>query len=114
MLNLFSTMKDVGDTENYERSKQILRERSAELLIKTADKVKKYAEPDGSFSYAIGHPSPTSQGMSVCIPGLPESDVNSNSLARGSRTMTLKALDIDPSPIFDENDSKIFFSMIGE
>ena len=114
MLNLFSTMKDVGDTENYEKSKKILRERSAELLVKTADKVKKYAEPDGSFSYAIGHPSPTSQGMSVCIPGLPESDVNSNSLARGSRTMTLKALDIPVMPIFDEQDAKLFFELAKE
>jgi hypothetical protein len=52
--------------------------------------------------------------MYVCIPGLPESDVNSNALAKGSRTMTLKALDIPSMPIFDENDTKLFFELCGE
>ena len=111
MLNLFSTLRDVGDTDGYAVSKKILRERSAELLHKTAEKIKVYKEPDGSFSYRQGHPSIISQGMPVCIPGLPESDVNANSLAQGSRTMTLKALDISPAPLFDEKDAKIFFEM---
>ena len=114
MLNLFKTMEDVGDKENYELSKKMIRERSPEILRKTADKVKIYAEPDGSFSYCVGHPSYTSQGMHVCIPGLPESDVNSNALARGSRTMTLKALDIPSMPIFDEKDTKLFFELCKE
>jgi hypothetical protein len=114
MLNLFKTMEDVGDKENYELSKKMIIERSPEILIKTADKVKIYKEPDGSFSYCVGHPSYTSQGMHVCIPGLPESDVNSNALARGSRTMTLKALDIPVSPLFDEKDTKLFFELCGE
>ena len=92
----------------------MIRERSPEILRKTADKVKIYAEPDGSFSYCVGHPSYTSQGMHVCIPGLPESDFNSNALARGSRTMTLKALDIPSMPIFDEKDTKLFFELCKE
>jgi hypothetical protein len=52
--------------------------------------------------------------MHVCIKGLPESDVNSNALAQGSRTMTLKALDIPSMPIFDEADTKLFFELAGE
>lgn len=114
MLNLFKTMEDVGDKENYELAKKMIRERSPEILRKTADKVKIYSEPDGSFSYCVGHPSYTSQGMHVCIPGLPESDINSNALAKGSRTMTLKALDIESMPIFDEKDTKLFFELCGE
>lgn len=114
MLNLFKTMEDVGDKEGYEIAKRILKEKCAELLSKTAKKISVYKEPDGSFSYCQGYPAVTSQGMHVCIPHLPESDVNANALARGSRTMTLRALDIEPSPIFDEKDSEIFFSIIGE
>jgi len=114
MLNLFKTMQDVGDNENYDLCKRMISEAAPEILIKTADKVKKYAEPDGSFSYCVGHPSYTSQGMYVCIPGLPEADVNSNALARGSRSMTLKALDIPSMPIFDEKDTKLFFELCGE
>ena len=114
MLNIFKTLEDVGDTEGLEVSRRILRERSAELLSKTAKKIVKYKEPDGSFSYCQGYPAVTSQGMHVCIPYQPESDVNANALARGSRTMTLRALGIESVPIFDENDAKLFFELAGE
>jgi hypothetical protein len=89
-------MEDAGDKEGYEIAKRILKEKCAELLSKTAKKISVYKEPDGSFSYCQGYPAVTSQGMHVCIPHLPESDVNANALARGSRTMTLRALDIAP------------------
>ena len=114
ILNLLTTMQELGDTEAYERSKKKLRDKAPELLRVTKEKVQKFAEPDGAFSYCEGHPSSTSQGMKVCVPGLPESDVNANSLASGSRTRLFKVLDITPPPMFDENDAKIFFDMIGE
>ncbi len=114
MLNLFAFMKEVDDKENYDVCKKMIKERAPEILLKTAEKVKLYSEPDGSFSYREGYPSATSQGMRVCIPDLHESDVNANALAQGSRTMTLKALDIPPSPIFDEKDTKLFFELAGE
>ncbi len=114
MLNLLTTMEEVGDDDNYAASKRMLRDIAPELLRKTADKVKLFAEPDGSFSYCIGYPALTSQGVKVCVPYLPESDVNANSLANGSRTRTLKVLDIPSTPIFDENDTKAFFELAGE
>ena len=114
ILNLLETMKDIGDTEGYERSKKKLRDKAPELLRVTKEKVQNFAEPDGSFSYCVGHPAVTSQGMKVCVPGLPESDVNANSLATGSRTRLFKVLDINPPSIYDENDAKIFFELIGE
>ena len=77
-------------------------------------KVLLFAEPDGAFSYCIGHPSPTSQGQPVCVPYLPESDVNANSLAQGARTMTFTALGIPNMPLFGEEDSKRFFEIAGE
>ena len=114
MLNLFSMMQDVGDDENYAVAKKMIRERAPEILRKTADKVKLYSEPDGSFPYGMGHPSYTSQGVYVCIPDIPESDVNANALAHGTLTRTLRALDIPESPFFDERDTEIFFELAGE
>ena len=114
ILNLLTTMQELGDTEGYERSKKRLRDKAPELLRVTKEKVQKFAEPDGSFSYCQGYPAPTSQGMKVCVPHLPESDVNANSLAAGSRTRLFKVLDITPPTIFDENDAKIFFELVGE
>lgn len=114
ILNLLETMKDIGDTDAYERSKKKLRDKAPALLRVTKEKVSKFAEPDGSFSYCVGHPAITSQGVHVCVPKLPESDVNANSLASGSRTRLLRVLDITPPPLYDENDAKIFFEMVGE
>jgi hypothetical protein len=114
ILNLLTTMEEIGDTDALARSKKKLLDKAPELLRVTKEKVQKFAEPDGAFSYAIGYPSPTSQGMKVCVPGLPESDVNANSLASGSRTRLFKVLDIAPPPMFDEKDSKIFFELCGE
>lgn len=114
ILNLLETMKDIGDTEGYERSKKKLHDKAPELLRVTREKVMKFAEPDGSFSYCEGHPAITSQGVPVCVPKLPESDVNANSLASGSRTRLFKVLDINAPTIFDENDAKIFFELVGE
>ena len=114
MLNLFNTMKATGDTENYELCKKMIIERAPKVLKRTADNLKLYAEPDGSFSYGMGHTSFTSQGQPVGMPGLPESDVNANSLAQGARERTLIALDIPLSPLFDEKDTKNFFELCGE
>ena len=114
MLNLFETMRELGMNDEYAASKKLLRERAPELLMRTAKKVATFAEPDGSFSYCVGHPAPVSQGMKVCIPNLPESDVNANALAQGARTMTLEAIGIKSVPIFDENDAKMFFEICGE
>ena len=107
-------MEEIGDTDALARSKKKLHDKAPELLRITNEKVQKFAEPDGSFSYCVGYPAVTSQGMRVCVPHLPESDVNANSLASGSRTRLFKVLDIAPPPMFDEKDSKIFFELCGE
>ena len=105
---------DFYDSSVREECQKRLVEKAPLILRRAMEKVAPFKEPDGSFSYCKGSPASYSQGMPVCIPGLPESDVNANSLARGSRTMTLRALDIPVTPIFDEQDSKLFFELCGE
>ena len=114
MMNLFDIMKNLGQNDILERCKKRLKENAAEILNVSRKKVTLFAEPDGAFSYCIGHPASHSQGQPVCIPNLPESDVNANSLAQGARTMTFTALGIQNVPLFDENDAKIFFEIAGE
>ena len=114
MLNLFELMQTLGQNDILERCKARLKENTADIIEVSRKKVLLFAEPDGAFSYGVGHPAPRSQGQPVCVPGLPESDVNANSLAQGSRTMIFKALGIRNMPLFDENDAKIFFEIAGE
>ena len=114
IINLFDTMKELGEHENLELCRKRMLDVAPALILATRDKVAVYAEPDGSFSYCQGYPAITSQGVPVCIPRLPESDVNANSLAGGSRTRLLRALGITPAPLFDEKDAKRFFELCGE
>jgi len=114
MLNLFSLMKELGQNDILERCKKRLHEKAPEILETARNKVLLFSEPDGAFSYCIGHASATSQGQPVCVPNLPESDVNANSLARGARTMAFEALGIEKMPLFGEADSKRFFELCGE
>ena len=114
MMNLRSIMKEQGQNDILERCNKRLFENAPKLLEIARKKVLLFAEPDGAFSYCIGHPAIWSQGQPVCVPNLPESDVNANSLAQGARTMTFEALGIPNIPLFDENDAKIFFEIAGE
>lgn len=114
MLNLFSLMEALGQNDVLERCQKHLLEKAPEMLESARKKVLLFSEPDGAFSYCIGHPAPYSQGQPVCVPNLPESDVNANSLAQGARTMTLKALGIVNAPLFGKADAKRFFERCGE
>ena len=114
MLNLYGTVNSFYDSSVREECQKRLVEKAPLILRRAMEKVAPFKEPDGSFSYCKGSPASYSQGMPVCIPGLPESDVNANALAQGARTMTFKALGIQNTPLFDENDAKIFFEIAGE
>ena len=114
MLNLFSLMKTLGQTDILERCKARLLEKAPEMIKIAKKKTLLFAEPDGAFSYCIGHPATWSQGQPVCVPNLPESDVNANSLAQGARTMTFTALGIPNMPLFGSKDAERFFEICGE
>ena len=114
LLNFLEIMEKTGDTENLAKAKAMLRENAAKLIRITYDRLLPFKKPDGSFSYCKTCSSFWSQGKPVCIEGSYESDVNANSLANGSKRRTLVILDIPTPPIFDENDSKVFFELCGE
>ena len=114
MLNLYHTVNKFYDASVKEECQKRLVEKAPLILRRAMEKVAPFKEPDGSFSYCKGYPASHSQGMPVCIPNLPESDVNANALAQGARTMTLKALGIPNTPIFDEKDTARFFELAGE
>jgi len=114
MLNIYGTVKNFYDNSVREICQKKITENAPLVLRRAMEKVAPFKEPDGSFSYCKGHPASHSQGMPVCIPDLPESDVNANALAQGARTMTFSALGIPNAHLFDENDARIFFEIAGE
>ncbi len=84
-------------------------------LIKTKEKILPFKKPDHAFSYCRECPASQSQGMPVCIPGLPEGDVNATVMA-----VTLMVENIFVSlglqeylvPIYGEEESKRFLEII--
>ena len=114
MLNLYHTVNKFYDKSVKDECQKRLVEKAPLILRRAMEKVAPFKEPDGSFSYCKGHPASHSQGMPVCIPNLPESDVNANALAQGARTMTFTALGIKNAPLFDEKDTARFFELAGE
>lgn len=114
ILTLFASINNFYDESIKEKCQKRLYEKAPLIIRRAAEKVAPHKEPDGSFSYIVGHPPHRSQGMPVCIPNLPESDVNANALAQGARTMVFDALGIRNDPLFDENDAKIFYELAGE
>ena len=86
-------------------------------LIKTKEKILPFKKPDHAFSYCRECPASQSQGMPVCIPGLPEGDVNATVMAT---TLMVENIFISLSlqdyavPIFGEEESKRFLEIIEE
>ena len=86
-------------------------------LIKTKEKITPFKKPDHAFSYCRECPASQSQGMPVCIPGLPEGDVNATVMA-----VTLMVENIFISlglidylvPIYGEDEANRFLEIIEE
>lgn len=53
-----------------------MRRRAPEAIRRSKEKIEIFKKEDGGFSYKPDYASPTSQGVPVCIPYLPEGDVN--------------------------------------
>ena len=114
MLNLYDTVGKFYDNSFKDELQKRLQEKAALVIRRAMEKVTPFKKPDGSFSYSPDCPATRSQGTPVCIPKLPESDVNANALAQGARRMTFAALGIRNDALFDEKDAKIFFEIAGE
>ena len=114
LLNLIETMEKLGDRDNVDAAKAILKEKAAEILRLTYDRLLKFKKPDGSFSYCENCSSFWSQGKPVCIENSYESDVNANALACGSKRRTLLILDIGTPTIYDESDAERFYKLCKE
>ncbi len=94
-----------------------LRIGAVDALRHTKEKLAVFKEPDHAISYCIGHASFTSQGMPVCIPDLPEGDVNATSIAVSTgHNLIYSALELNEYriPLFGKSDSDRFLAIIEE
>ena len=88
---------------------------AADALRKTKQKILPFKKSDHAFSYCKDYPAPTSQGMPVCIPKLPEGDVNATVM---SSTLMVEnifiALELSDYlvPIYGEDEAEWFLTIL--
>jgi len=94
---------------------KILRKDAVAAIRKTKEKIAPFKKADHSFSYSKNYASPISQGQPVCIPYLPEGDMNGMVIAVTLMIgMIYGALDLTSYavPLYGEEESKIFLEII--
>ena len=117
--NITSTLKLYG-TEGNALADEIvatLHKGAAEAVRVTKDKVLPMSEPGCSFSYGIGHPCIVSQGSPVCIPNLPEGDINGTVMASNLMIdviFTAMELGDYKIPLYGKEEGRLFLDRIEE
>lgn len=103
-----------GQKDTLEESQKALFEHGVELMEITADKLRPFYKPNESaFSYGTAGSSPTSQAVPTSL-GLPEGDVNAESLAIGTMRRVYDLLSLNVGKCFNQEDGREFFAKIGE
>lgn len=90
-----------------------MQENAARMIISTADKIKVFRKPDGSFSYSPNNSAARSQGAPVATPGTNEGDINGNALAStGAVRNICQSLDVPLVRLFCKEDGELFFKLL--
>jgi hypothetical protein len=88
---------------------------AAGAVRKTRQKITPFKRADHAFSYGKKYPSPTSQSMPVCIPGLDEGDINgcviASTLMIGMVYGGLGLADCRV-PLFGKEEGELFLSIV--
>ena len=92
-----------------------MRARAPEAIRRSKEKIEKFKKADGGFSYKPAFASPTSQGVPVCIPYLPEGDVNATIISGPLllksiyAALNLKSVAV---PMYGEEERKRFLAVM--
>ncbi|MBO5314921.1 MAG: hypothetical protein J6B48_00665 [Clostridia bacterium] len=112
--DILSNIDKFGKKETAIAIRKRLCEAAPELLRVTVRKVSAHKKADGSFSYAPNNSASRSQGAPVAVPGTNEGDVNASCISSTGTLLSgvCVALGIDPIPLFCEEDSRLFITLL--
>ena len=114
MEQMLLDFKKMGMEKEYNDARGMLLERGVELMSITADKLSPFfKENECVFSYCKAGSCPTSQAVPASL-GLPEGDVNAQSLSVGTMRRIYDMLELDAGKCFDLADGEAFFKKIKE
>lgn len=110
--NILDNIKNGGDTETSDRLREVIKNRAAELIKKTREKVSLCKKPDGAFGYKVVGGICHSQGAPVALGGN-ESDVNGASISSmGILSNLARIFGIELPTLFGSEDSKLFLELM--
>ena len=114
--SVLTNMDGTGNKKKAEKLRRELRDNSATMIRKTAEKMALTAVGDGSFAYftaASGKTCPTSQGALVARDDVREGDINGNGCSTSAplRHMFM-AFGVEAVPMFCPEDGKFFFELL--
>ncbi len=89
----------------------IVRERLPEMIENSIRKILPFKQADGTYSYCMGHSSPTTNHASVSL-GLPEGDVNATALSSSMYRSVFLAAGLEVVQMCDEEDGKRFLEAL--
>jgi hypothetical protein len=116
--NILEILRNIGTPEanaEAEKALKVLYKGAPEAIRATTEKVRKFAKPDGAFSYLQKTSTGFSQKAPVSIHMTVESDVNASVIATtGTTRYMYEALDIMDFfvPLYDKEDGKRFIEAI--
>lgn len=118
--NITASLRKFGGEDGNKLADEIvaeLRRGAVAAVRKTKEKIAPFKKPDHAFSYTRNYPSPISQGMPVCIPGLPEGDMNATVISVTLMVgMIYGALELNEYhvPIFGDEEAARFVEILEE
>ena len=118
--NIVKSLRTFGGEEGERQASAILERVKREAIgaVKaTKEKIAPFKKPDHAFSYCREYPAPTSQGAPVCVPYLPEGDMNATVISVTLMIeMVHNALGLFDKmvPLFGKEEGERFLSIVEE
>lgn len=118
--NILNNLRSCGGEEGNRLADEIvgeLRARAPFAIRKTKEKILPFRKEKSSYSYGRDYPAVISQGMPVCIPHLPEGDVNATVISSASMiAVVYDALELSKYkiPMFGEPERERYISLLEE
>jgi len=116
--NIQNSLRTFGGADGVREADEIretLKRRAVGAVRVTKEKILPFKQPDFAFSYTRKYPAPTSQGAPVCIPYLPEGDMNATVISVTLMIqMVYNALGLRDKlvPLFGDKEGERFIDII--
>ena len=114
LINLISALKESGDIALADGFLEKIRDKSAQMIDKTTEKLKIYSQPYKTFSFLPEYTNPVSQNVPVALENEREGDVNATVICYNGAKRILTLIGVESPNFFDRNDYAEFLKLVNK